>query len=201
MTIVLRGVSIEDAAGVAEIEGLLRLVRPPYQLPSSPELSPSDLDEAIRRSAFQRSDRHFSNYVELISYLRHEHEEWVKGLGLPLGGIISAVELISSVGPSVVYDVLDRIEREMLPAGLFEQAEALLLAIIQSRSAEHLAKERAAAAMGQIKLGRNAKGRRESSQVDRRFVTLNSLEVKAKIQNIKNQIRDRHCVLELRVHA
>lgn len=179
MSVLLRGLSVEDAAGIAEIEGRLRLVRPPYQLSSSPELRPSDMDDAVQRGVMRNASLLFPNYVELISFLRNEHRNWAQSKGLPLDGAVEAGEFISGVGPAVICDVLDRVDSELIPAGLFEQAEALLLAIVQSKNVDQSIKDRAAAMVGRAYSLRKAKGRRGAVQIDRR-------------------IRDRCCVLELR---
>jgi hypothetical protein len=204
MSITLRAFSIPDAAGIAEIDGQLRLLRPPYAMHSSPQLADTDLDEATARAGYVLTEKQFANIRDLIFFLRQTHKNWMEKVGLPLGGTLSAEEFIAGISSEVIRDVIDRIDNELVPAGLNDQAFALLLAIIKSAQAEGDPKlrTRALASLVNIHTQRNSDGKSLSSEVtDRRFRTLQDDETKSKIRNIKIKIRDRHCVLEVQADA
>jgi hypothetical protein len=198
MTIVLRAICIVDAAAIAHVDGRLRLVRPPYALISSPQLNDADLADALARGGFEATTKMFSNYKELISFLRESHENWAKSFGLPLEGTLSADQFISGISTVVVRDVMDRISEDLIPAGLLEPAEALLLAMIRSTELTHELKIEAATLLVRTHAYQKVESDQADAQVDRRFETLQDPDTTSKVQRIKHRIRERYGVLEVR---
>jgi hypothetical protein len=199
VTIVLRAVSIPDASAFVEIDGRLRLIRPPFTLHSTSQLSEDDLNLAIVRANYVPVSKQFVTFHDLIAYVRQIHDDWVNEIGLPLGGTTSADEFISEIGSSMIDDVIERIDKELIPNGLCEQAGTLLLAIIKSQAAEADPKirTRALASLVKVYAQRGENSAASTEIADRRFETIQDEKTKNKIRNIKVKIRERHCVLEL----
>jgi hypothetical protein len=198
MSVVLRAISVPDAAAIAAIDGRLRLVRPPFTLGSSAELSDADIEEALNRN-YESANREFTSYRDLVAFVRQTHEEWAAKMGLPLGGNVSAAEFISNVDVTIVRDVLQRIQTDLMPAGLYEQAEELLLAIIGSKDLKEQedVQQHARSLLNQCITHRHpVKASRKFA--DKRFKTLQDDKSKCKVQQIKEKIRERHCILETR---
>jgi hypothetical protein len=200
MTIILRALSVANSAAIAAIGGRLRLVQPPFTLASSAELGDADLSDAIQRCGYELATREFASYRDLVAFLRHAHEDWANKMGFPLGGSVSAVEFISEIDAAIARDVLNRIDNDLISAGLYDQAQELLLAIIQSRDLKEVqdVQERAVSLLARCHEHRGPERASLKSRVtDKRFHTLQDDETKCKVQEIKHKIQERHCVLAI----
>jgi hypothetical protein len=201
MRVLLRACSIPEAAAIAELDGKFRLLQPPYALHSSPEMSETDLADALARSGYIRQNKEFSSFRDLISFARQIHEEWLRKVGLPTSGSLSAEDFIAEINPLMIWDVIERIDNDLVKAGLYDQAVALLVSIIKSPLSETnpKVKTRALASLVKVHSERaHGESSAKSEGADLRFSTLQDRLVKEKIQTIKERIRNRHCVFELR---
>lgn len=196
MTVHLRAISVPDAAAFVSVRGRLRLLRPPYTLATSPELGEGELEDALKRSLFEPADKSFSTVGDAIAFLRDENRKWAKQLGLPTGGTFSADELLSDASPALATQIIEKVERELLPAQKFEIAEMLLAGVIKCFEGNTALQLRSARLLAGIKV---IKERKESTIFirDQRFRTLQDAGVSKKISEISDTIRERGCVLEV----
>jgi len=131
-------------------------------------MSEADLADALARSGYIRQNKEFSSFRDLISFVRQIHEEWLRKVGLPTSGSLSAEDFIAEINPLMIWDVIERIDNDLVKAGLYDQAVALLVSMnkISTVGNEPQSKDSRARFSGQSSLGTGAW--RELSQIRRR---------------------------------
>jgi hypothetical protein len=193
----MRAISVPDAAAFIDWENRLRLLRPPFTLSSSPEVTESDLQIALRHSWYQPIEMTFAGIPQAVEFLRSKHRLWAGKIGLPTEGTLSAEEVLVDASPALAHEIIDRIEQQLLPVGMFATARDLLLAILGRFENDQNLQIRAAKVIAKISSLQPPEEGIQVVQNDRRFRTLDEIEVRKKVTEISNTIRERHCVLAI----
>ena len=198
MTVFFRAISIPDASAFIEIDGRLRLLQPPYTKASSPELTNADLEDAIKRSAYQTDDKSFVSITEAINFLCDEHRKWAKKIGLPTQGEISVNELLQDASPALASELIDKIEEILLKEERCDNGEMLLAGIIETFGDNEQLQLRAGRLLAKIEMQKNRVGSWKPIHTkDKRFDTLQEAKDQNRVNEISDRIRKRRCILEL----
>src|SRR6185437_12092776 len=147
-------------------------------------MSETDLADALARSGYIRQNKEFSSFRDLISFVRQIHEEWLRKVGLPTSGSLSAEDFIAEINPLMIWDVIERIDNDLVKAGLYDQAVALLVSMNKiSTVGNPKVKTRALASLVKVHSERaHGESSAKFEGADLRFSTLQDRLVKEKIQ-------------------
>jgi hypothetical protein len=185
--------ALEGTAIVRSNLGLI-LVRPPYKAADCPLLRESALPEAVLKYGFASLGEHFDTWDALIRYLNTALVDARAKQGLPLS--VSDEELIEAMPLELVVGFLDQVESQLIPSGILDQAERVLLAILGSGLSELSLMNRAGKLLNCLKhvQVRLRDGTMALEGVDARFESLEQnqeLENSARIARI---VRERGCI-------
>lgn len=135
MAVKLAALSAMDGTGIFRSGQTVRLLRPPYTLSSAPVLPEDSIRDAILRHGFVASQQEFETWESAIGFLNEKAVEARHSMGMQIPETISGVEVIEVAPEEVLRAFLQRVETELIPRGLFEHAENLLLAFLKSKAA------------------------------------------------------------------
>jgi hypothetical protein len=135
MAVTLAAHSAMDGTGIFRSGQTLRLLRPPYTLSSSPVLPEESIRDAVLRHGFVASQQEFETWESAIDFLNEKAVEARHSMGMQIPETISGVEVIEVAPEGIVRAFLERVETELIPKGLFDHAENLLLTFLKSKAA------------------------------------------------------------------
>jgi hypothetical protein len=134
MTFELEAACPAEGIGIVRSRGTLRLVRPPYALSDAAVLPEESLQDAIARHGFHAARQQFASWEEVIAFLESETVSARRSVGKMIPDSIAAKDILDVAPLDVLTRFLDRVEREVIPQRLFEQAEDFLLALLESNA-------------------------------------------------------------------
>src|SRR5208337_3905360 len=108
------------------------LIRPPYSSGVASVLPEDCLEDAITRHGFSASAEEFASWEEVIAFLNQRVVAARRSLGMDTPGSIPGGAILEAAPTEVLEHFLDRVENELIPQGLFDGAEDLLLALLAS---------------------------------------------------------------------
>lgn len=198
MTLKLEALSPAEGFGFIRSEGELRLVRPPFRAQDALVLSDESLHDAIARFGYTVSDRQFDNWEDVITFLNQQIVETRRVLELPIPEVIAGSEILDVAPPEVLNKFMARVEEELIPQGLFDEAEDFLLALLETSAADRTP-EVGDRAVRLLQVNRDRRRRSEAAITeftahDIRFPSLErhgEVELSARMAEI---IRGRGCV-------
>jgi hypothetical protein len=199
MTIRLEALSATDGTGIFRKDETLRLLRPPYTLHDSPLLPEESLRDALSRFGFAASTEQFSSWSEAIEFLNRKTVESRGAIGKELPEDIDGHTTIENAPEHILRDLLTRVENNLIPQKLFDQAENFLLAFLASNAltGHPVLAKKAAQLLQQTKTERQQADTRISELAcrDLRFPSLEKHgELKKKCARMAEDIERRHCV-------
>jgi hypothetical protein len=198
MTIRLEALSAVDGIGIFRKDDTLRLLRPPYLFSDSPILSEESLSEAIVRSAFSPAAEDFHDWPEAIAFLNRVTAETRHALGREVPDSIDGAEMIESAPEAVLRDLIERVEKSLIPQRLFDNAENFLLVFLSSDAlVNYPALAKRAASLLQLSKSERLKMESRNAEICRRDLRFPSLERHGGLQEcdrVAETIKRRHCV-------
>jgi hypothetical protein len=168
-------------------------------LHGAPVLPEDSVQDAILRHGFSAAQEQFDNWKDAIVFLNQQAVAARRSLGKEIPDAISGKDILNVAPSEVLSSFLDRVEREIIPQRLFDNAEDFLLAFLASRALGHQPELGARAA---ALLQRNKEARKKSeagiSELANRDIRFPSLEQKqgdfALSVRLTKLIRERGCV-------
>jgi hypothetical protein len=115
---------------IRENQGLF-LLRPPYTVSSKIQCTGKELEEAVVKHGFHSVDYSFSNYSQLIQFIKNEYIKANKKSGKAVPTLEELKELLDYASEDVLIKFLDRAETELIPRGKIEAAESLALDLMK----------------------------------------------------------------------
>ncbi|MGO8790053.1 MAG: hypothetical protein ACLQVL_22075 [Terriglobia bacterium] len=200
MAVKLAALSAADGTGIFRSGQVVRLVRPPYTLVNAPVLPEESIRDAVLRHGFVASQQEFETWESAIDFLNDKAAEARHSMGMQVPETISGVEVIEVAPEGVIRAFLQRVETELIPRGLFEHAENLLLAFLKSKATTQYPGLTNTAA----ELIERCKDAQRSAEIgasglsgsDLRFQSLRSHGETERSSKLADEIRRRHCVLD-----
>jgi hypothetical protein len=200
MSLKLEALYPPEGVGIVRKGQTLRLIRPPYLLHDSPSLPEDSVRDAILKYGFFASGQEFPSWEEMIDFLNSQVVESRRALGKEVPEFLQDTDLLDVAPKEVIANFLARVEEELIPQGLFEHAENLLLALLKS---DALARdpEFARAAANLLSINKESRARAEAkveelASRDVRFVRLDDHQ-REKSAKIAADIKARHSVFAL----
>jgi hypothetical protein len=123
--ILLKAISPAEGIGIVRVNSQTRLVRPPYVSSDSPVLPEDSVEDAVLRYGFVAANDEFASWSDLVNYLDQQVAGAREALGMKL--LSSHAEMLEVAPAEILASFLDRIESELIPNGLYESAEAVLV--------------------------------------------------------------------------
>ncbi len=137
MMLKLEAYSPHEGIGIIRSEDTLRLVRPPYSLRNSTVLGEAAIGDAILNHGFSSFDKQFCNWEEAIGFLNQCVVDSRRDSEYPVPEAISYDEILAAAPAEVISTFLDKVEHELIPKRLFDHAENVLVAVLNSDSVIH----------------------------------------------------------------
>lgn len=198
MTIRLEALSATDGTGIFRKEGTIRLLRPPYRLQDSPVLPEESLHNAIARFGFSPSTQEFSSWPQAIEYLNRKTVESRQAIAKELPDAIRGADIIEDAPEEVLRDFLERVDKELIPQRLFDEAENFLLVFLGSSAmTSHPDLAKRAADLFQLTMSKRRQTEVLMSELvghDLRFPNLSKHGRLEESDRVAEQIKNRHCV-------
>jgi len=108
----------------------LYMLKPPYRSRDLTGASAGDLEKAVNHHGFQAVDREFSNFQQLIVYLKQEYVKNMKESGFSDPSREELAALLQYAGDEILAEYLEKIEKEFIPGRKLAAAELLLLDLL-----------------------------------------------------------------------
>ena len=105
------------------------LLRPPYRASTTVEVSPEVVENSIRRHGFKACDIQLENVSEAVTYVKNQYVQSKESEGIARPSAEQLVKLLQYADEHVLYDYLDRAERQLIPEARLDQAEYIALEI------------------------------------------------------------------------
>jgi hypothetical protein len=121
----------EDGWAIIRENQDLFLLRPPYTVSSKIQCTEKELEEAVVKHGFRSVDYSFSNYSQLIRFIKDEYIKANKKSDKTVPTLEELKELLGYASEDVLIRLLDRAETELIPGGKIEAAESLALDLMK----------------------------------------------------------------------
>src|SRR5581483_375049 len=198
MNLKLEAISRTEGIGILRVGKTLRLMRPPYRSADTPVLPEGSVEDAVLRHGFSYSERQFESWQTVIKYLNDGVREARRAIGQGILDEISADTIFQATPPEVLEHFLDRVEKELIPQHLYDEADDFLLAALSNPISDKNSefKKRAVSLLQKGKIARKRweLDQNEMASRDIRFV---SLEQRGELEfssRLAETIRERGCV-------
>lgn len=123
--------AVEDGWSIIRENKALFLLRPPYTVSSKIQFTEKELEEAVLKHGFRSVDYSFSNYSQLIQFIKNEYIKANKKSSKAVPTLAELKELLGYASEDVLIKFLDRAETELIPGGKIEAAESLALDLMK----------------------------------------------------------------------
>jgi hypothetical protein len=130
MKLLLEALSPTEGTGIVRSGNLIRLIRPPYKLITSPVLSEEAIGAAISKYGYFAASEEFGSFEDLIAFLNQTTSTSRTEEKLALPESISADSVLELAPMPVLNTFLDRVENELIPIRSFDHAENILIGIL-----------------------------------------------------------------------
>lgn len=119
-------IASEDGWAVVEVDGELRMFRPPYS--TYIILEPTDVSKAVHAYGFEFCEHEFDTLSEVIAFLK---DEVIKGRGIKFPTDEQLKDTWKYASVDILLKTLGRIENEWIPQGKLEPAVRLATDIME----------------------------------------------------------------------
>jgi len=198
MALHLEAFSPAEGVGIVRVDNKLRLVSPPYSRSGSALLREESLSDAIVKHGFSSSDVVFNSWEEVIDYLNTKLIQVRSELGQEIPDSLHARDVIEITPAPVLARFMDKVEKESIPSGRFEQAEDFLIAVLNSNvmtQAPEIAKTAAELLQRSKEQQEHSEGGvEELEREDTRFESLERHSQVEESTRVAKIIKKRHCV-------
>jgi hypothetical protein len=133
----LIALSRTDGWAFVRIEGDVILIKPPYGRRHVSHASESLVEKAVIGHGFAMVHRSYDDWPSLISFLRGEIEHARAELKIAMPDEEMMRELLADASDEILDRFLDRVEKELLPAGERDAALQALTTLISLDSVRH----------------------------------------------------------------
>lgn len=121
----LVALAAHDGWGIIQEDEDLFLLRPPYTVSGKIQCTEKELEEAVVKHGFRSVDCTFSNYAELIQFIKNEYIKANKKSSKAVPTLEELKDLLEYASEDVLIKFLDRAETDLIPGGKIEAAESL----------------------------------------------------------------------------
>ena len=198
MMLRLEALSPAEGIGIIRVDHTLRLIRPPYLSQDTPVLAENALEDAILRHGFSASTEQFGSWEDVITFLNQQAVDVRRSMGQTIPESINGKDILDVAPLDRLNSFLDRIEQEIIPQRLFDQADEFLLSLLAS-SASTRHPETGSRAVRLLQRNTNARKQSEArvSELANRDIRFPSLERHGELEEsvrLAELIRERGCI-------
>jgi len=196
----LLAISREDGWAFVRTDGNVHLIRPPYSGANRQTVPEDEVGAAVNKHGFSAASESFDTWKDLIGFLEEQVAESRAASGQDMSDAELGKTLLRDAPAEILYQFLERAEREWLPQGKWSALENMLLDILTSPQAKEdgklLDRAQALLRMSKARKEQVVDGRRREFGVEAIREAFPRLKDQAEdVYALSIEIAERGCVL------
>ena len=129
----LLAAAYDDGYAMVETSTGLFCIRPPFSQSQKQRVSAEMVQKAISEHGFSSADEQFDDWAGIIDFLAQKLVESRKAAGIDEPNTERIRTLLQIAPESKVREFIDRVERELIPIGKFQQGIEILARLMKNK--------------------------------------------------------------------